>query len=94
MICRDEQVVDSVFWDDDGAMGLELMKAGFANDGGSLLCVQMVNALQLQMDVLERIIFKKAPLPIFAGGIGFSLDDSYAFQALTFIANPAAGSLY
>lgn len=79
MICRDGQVVDSVFWEDDGVMGLELMKAGFATGGGNLLCVQMVNALQLQMDVLERIIFKKTQLPIFAGGIGFSLDDSYAF---------------
>ncbi len=60
-------------------MELELLKAGFAIGNGSLLCVQMVNALQLQMDVLERIIFKNTPLPIFASGIGFSLDDAYAF---------------
>lgn len=58
---------------------MELMKAGFVIGGGSLLCVQMINALQLQMDVLEKIIFKKTSHPIFAGGIGFPLDDSYAF---------------
>lgn len=52
---------------------------GFTLENSNLICVQMINALQSQMDVLEQVIFKNSPLSLFDYGIGFNFDDGDSF---------------
>jgi hypothetical protein len=46
------------------------------------------------MDVLEQVIFRKAPSAIFGYGVGFSLDDDHAFEGLQASAGPKAEALF
>ena len=49
----------------------ELASFGFSLDNQNLMCVQLVNALQAQLEILETAIFRTSGGEIYHFGVGF-----------------------
>lgn len=64
---------------EEDILSYELVLFGFNLDNQNLMCVQLVNALQAQLEILESAIFKTCGEQIYNFGVGF-LPSEYGYD--------------